>query len=277
MKKSLKSGIFKGIQGSTSLGSAWIWESRLADFHTNCQATFQSMTNCPGDNFQACLGSYAGLIGFDITPNYVDASTTSITISPWCSCKGSGNMEEECEKFLRDFTENPCLRNAIQAFGNGTDVNLAPKIPNPAVTEKVEKSPVLPDDVNDSNTAYDTSVISTCTSLQVGPSPCRKLGALVGVWDTGCILWDWGNVLLGLIQGLEGSGHCLGREKGFSARLTPHLPSEPDFSSFGSWNSNFFLGNLEIADFFWEIWKIRVVLPSAGLGRPCFVPWVEKE
>ncbi|NXH44153.1 GFRA2 protein, partial [Dicaeum eximium] len=142
--------------------------SRLADFHTNCQATFQSLTSCPGDNFQACLGSYAGLIGFDITPNYVDASTTSITISPWCSCKGSGNMEEECEKFLRDFTENPCLRNAIQAFGNGTDVNLAPKNPNPAVTvlPKAEKSPVLPDDVNDSNTAYDTSVISTCTSLQ---------------------------------------------------------------------------------------------------------------
>uniref|UniRef100_A0A8C0UC10 GDNF family receptor alpha-2 n=1 Tax=Cyanistes caeruleus TaxID=156563 RepID=A0A8C0UC10_CYACU len=142
--------------------------SRLADFHTNCQATFQSLTSCPGDNFQACLGSYAGLIGFDITPNYVDASTTSITISPWCSCKGSGNMEEECEKFLRDFTENPCLRNAIQAFGNGTDVNVAPKNPNPAVTvlPKAEKSPALPDDINDSNTAYDTSVISTCTSLQ---------------------------------------------------------------------------------------------------------------
>ncbi|NWZ42608.1 GFRA2 protein, partial [Brachypodius atriceps] len=168
--------------------------SRLADFHTNCQATFQSLTSCPGDNFQACLGSYAGLIGFDITPNYVDASTTSITISPWCSCKGSGNMEEECEKFLRDFTENPCLRkalpcpapfpavlsfpslpkplplpgNAIQAFGNGTDVNLAPKNPNPAVTAlpKVEKSPALPDDVNDSNTAYDATVISTCTSPQ---------------------------------------------------------------------------------------------------------------
>ncbi|XP_017587398.1 PREDICTED: GDNF family receptor alpha-2 [Corvus brachyrhynchos] len=142
--------------------------SRLADFHTNCQATLQSLTGCPGDNFQACLGSYAGLIGFDITPNYVDASTTSITISPWCSCKGSGNMEEECEKFLRDFTENPCLRNAIQAFGNGTDINLSPKNPNPAVTvlPKTEKSPILPDDVNDSNTAYDTSVISTCSSLQ---------------------------------------------------------------------------------------------------------------
>ncbi|XP_056364591.1 GDNF family receptor alpha-2 [Oenanthe melanoleuca] len=142
--------------------------SRLADYHTNCQATFQTPTSCPGDNFQACLGSYAGLIGFDITPNYVDASTSSITISPWCSCRGSGNMEEECEKFLRDFTENPCLRNAIQAFGNGTDMNVAPKNPNPAATAppKAEKSPELPDDVSDSNTAYDTSVISTCTSLQ---------------------------------------------------------------------------------------------------------------
>ncbi|NXE93703.1 GFRA2 protein, partial [Menura novaehollandiae] len=168
--------------------------SRLADFHSNCQATFQSLTSCPGDNFQACLGSYAGLIGFDMTPNYVDASTTSITISPWCSCKGSGNMEEECEKFLRDFTENSCLRkalprpplpcpipslpaplkplplpgNAIQAFGNGTDVNLSPKNPSHPVTAlpKAEKGPILPDDVNDSNTVYDTSVISTCTSVQ---------------------------------------------------------------------------------------------------------------
>nr|XP_013811231.1 PREDICTED: GDNF family receptor alpha-2-like [Apteryx mantelli mantelli] len=97
--------------------------SRLADFHSNCQASPQAQTGCPGDNYQACLGSYAGLIGFDVTPNYVDASTAGITVSPWCSCKGSGNLEEECEKFLRDFTENPCLRNAIQAFGNGTDVS----------------------------------------------------------------------------------------------------------------------------------------------------------
>ncbi|XP_009070038.1 PREDICTED: GDNF family receptor alpha-2-like, partial [Acanthisitta chloris] len=142
--------------------------SRLADYHTNCQATFQSLTSCPRDNYQACLGSYAGLIGFDMTPNYIDASTTNITISPWCSCKGSGNMEEECEKFLRDFTENPCLRNAIQAFGNGTDVNLSPKHPSAPVTvpPKTEKGPALPDDVNDSNTMYDTSIITTCTSVQ---------------------------------------------------------------------------------------------------------------
>ncbi|XP_019401451.1 PREDICTED: GDNF family receptor alpha-2-like [Crocodylus porosus] len=142
--------------------------SRLADFHTNCQVSFQSLTSCPGDNYQACLGSYAGMIGFDMTPNYIDSSTSSITVSPWCSCKGSGNLEEECEKFLRDFTENPCLRNAIQAFGNGTDVNLSPKNPSPPVTAppKTENSPILPDDVNDSNTLYDTSVITTCTSIQ---------------------------------------------------------------------------------------------------------------
>lgn len=47
-----------------------------------------------------------------MTPNYVDASPTGIVVSPWCSCRGSGNMEEECEKFLRDFTENPCLRKS---------------------------------------------------------------------------------------------------------------------------------------------------------------------
>uniref|UniRef100_A0A7M4FRL2 GDNF family receptor alpha-2 n=1 Tax=Crocodylus porosus TaxID=8502 RepID=A0A7M4FRL2_CROPO len=145
-----------------------VTRSRLADFHTNCQVSFQSLTSCPGDNYQACLGSYAGMIGFDMTPNYIDSSTSSITVSPWCSCKGSGNLEEECEKFLRDFTENPCLRNAIQAFGNGTDVNLSPKNPSPPVTAppKTENSPILPDDVNDSNTLYDTSVITTCTSIQ---------------------------------------------------------------------------------------------------------------
>lgn len=50
--------------------------------------------------------------GFDMTPNYVDSSPTGIVVSPWCSCRGSGNMEEECGKFLRDFTENPCLRKS---------------------------------------------------------------------------------------------------------------------------------------------------------------------
>ncbi|TKC40927.1 hypothetical protein EI555_010691, partial [Monodon monoceros] len=241
--------------------------SRLADFHANCRASYRTLTGCPTDNYQACLGSYAGMIGFDITPNYVDSSPTGIVVSPWCSCRGSGNMEEECEKFLRDFTENPCLReschvlrsqqppptppipggpgalpghtllplavasdacraspagglpaetmgfvlseippgavrrpleafhlcrvkaegfwsviltvsarflqtqpwgNAIQAFGNGTDVNLSPKNPSFQATQapRVEKTPSLPDDLSDS-TSLGTSVITTCTSVQV--------------------------------------------------------------------------------------------------------------
>nr|XP_020737235.1 GDNF family receptor alpha-2 [Odocoileus virginianus texanus] len=141
--------------------------SRLADFHANCRASYQTLTSCPTDNYQACLGSYAGMIGFDITPNYVDSSPTGIVVSPWCSCRGSGNMEEECEKFLKDFTENPCLRNAIQAFGNGTDVNLSPKNPPFQATQapRVEKTPSLPDDLSDS-TSLGTSVITTCTSVQ---------------------------------------------------------------------------------------------------------------
>ncbi|XP_006746856.2 GDNF family receptor alpha-2-like [Leptonychotes weddellii] len=141
--------------------------SRLADFHANCRASYQTLTSCPADNYQACLGSYAGMIGFDMTPNYVDSSPTGIVVSPWCSCRGSGNMEEECEKFLRDFTENPCLRNAIQAFGNGTDVNLSPKSPSFQATQapRVEKTPSLPDDLSDS-TSLGTSVITTCTSVQ---------------------------------------------------------------------------------------------------------------
>uniref|UniRef100_A0ABI7ZFQ1 GDNF family receptor alpha-2 n=1 Tax=Felis catus TaxID=9685 RepID=A0ABI7ZFQ1_FELCA len=141
--------------------------SRLADFHANCRASYQTLTSCPADNYQACLGSYAGMIGFDMTPNYVDSNPTGIVVSPWCSCRGSGNMEEECEKFLRDFTENPCLRNAIQAFGNGTDVNLSPKSPSFQATQapRVEKTPSLPDDLSDS-TSLGTSVITTCTSVQ---------------------------------------------------------------------------------------------------------------
>ncbi|KAH0622995.1 hypothetical protein JD844_030880 [Phrynosoma platyrhinos] len=117
-----------------------------------------------------------------MTPNYIDSSATSLTVSPSCSCRGSGNMEEECEKFLKDFTENPCLRNAIQAFGNGTDINFSPKSPPlPPITlsPKMEKSPSLPDNISDSNTIYDTSVITTCTSIQIAhkSTDCETSGA----------------------------------------------------------------------------------------------------
>lgn len=47
--------------------------------------------------------------GTDMTPNYVDSSFSHWTISPWCTCKGSGNQEEECANFLQSFTDNTCL------------------------------------------------------------------------------------------------------------------------------------------------------------------------
>ncbi|XP_007439777.2 GDNF family receptor alpha-2-like [Python bivittatus] len=146
--------------------------SRLADFHTNCQAFHQFLTSCSRDNYQACLGSYTGLIGLDMTPNYVDASFSSLVVSPWCSCRGSGNMEEECEKFLKDFTENPCLRNAIQAFGNGTGLTFSSKsLPLPLLTlpPTTGKGCSSPYDMNDSSVVCNTSMITPCTSAEVRP------------------------------------------------------------------------------------------------------------
>ncbi|KAL6114388.1 gfra2 [Pungitius sinensis] len=96
--------------------------SRLADYMVNCWVSPHTVSTCPNqDNHQACLASYARLIGTDMTPNYVDSSFSNWTISPWCTCKGSGNQEEECLNFLRYFTNNTCLRNAVQAFGYGID------------------------------------------------------------------------------------------------------------------------------------------------------------
>ncbi|MGH0164806.1 UNVERIFIED_CONTAM: hypothetical protein FKN15_063290 [Acipenser sinensis] len=120
--------------------------------------------------------------GFDLTPNYIDSSSTNITVSPWCSCKGSGNREEECEKFLRDFRDNSCLRNAIQAFGNGTDTNLAPKTPSSSVTQSVKttvtedipKPSINPIDIKPGD---DACVFPTCANLQgsvVGPDVVRQ-------------------------------------------------------------------------------------------------------
>ncbi|XP_053726832.1 GDNF family receptor alpha-2-like [Synchiropus splendidus] len=114
--------------------------SRLADFMANCRGNPPTVSTCPNqDNHQACLASYTRLIGTEMTPNYVDSNFSSWTISPWCTCKGSGNQEEECLNLLRSFTENTCLRNAIQAFGYGIDYMQSKNasLPGPSVTTKV--------------------------------------------------------------------------------------------------------------------------------------------
>ncbi|XP_035524269.1 GDNF family receptor alpha-2-like [Morone saxatilis] len=95
--------------------------SRLADFHMNCQMTSHTVTSCPHDNYHGCLMSYVGLLGSDVTPNYSDSSPSNITISLWCTCRGTGNQEPECDAFHRDFTHNTCLKNAIQSFGYGAE------------------------------------------------------------------------------------------------------------------------------------------------------------
>ncbi|XP_071986947.1 GDNF family receptor alpha-1 isoform X1 [Engystomops pustulosus] len=106
----------------------YICRSRLAHFLTDCQPDPRSTSGCLKENYAECLLAYSGLIGTGITPNYIESS--SLSVSPWCDCSNSGNYIDDCLKFLNFFKDNICLRNAIQAFGNGTDVKLQP---DPAV------------------------------------------------------------------------------------------------------------------------------------------------
>ncbi|KAG5262619.1 hypothetical protein AALO_G00277010 [Alosa alosa] len=100
----------------------YICRSRLADFFANCQPEPRSVSGCLKESYADCLLAYSGLIGTVMTPNYL--RTAAISVSPWCNCSGSGNAKAECDTFTEFFTDNRCLRNAIQAFGNGTDVGV---------------------------------------------------------------------------------------------------------------------------------------------------------
>ncbi|CAB1434488.1 unnamed protein product [Pleuronectes platessa] len=106
----------------SSCKTNYICRSRLADFISNCQPEARSISGCLRENYADCLLSYSGLIGTVMTPNYV--RSLGISLSPWCDCSKSGNGKPDCDKFSEVFTKNRCLRNAIQAFGNGTDVGV---------------------------------------------------------------------------------------------------------------------------------------------------------
>ncbi|NXO78743.1 GFRA4 protein, partial [Sitta europaea] len=118
----------------------YVCRSRLAEFQFNCQPSARAASGCRRDSHAACLLAYTGIIGSPITPNYIDNSTSSI--APWCTCTASGNRQDECESFLRLFTSNACLQNAIQAFGNGTHLNAAtaPSIPPTTQMYKQERN-----------------------------------------------------------------------------------------------------------------------------------------
>ncbi|XP_071317446.1 GDNF family receptor alpha-4-like [Trachinotus anak] len=89
--------------------------SRFADFQQNCQPSPLSASGCMRESRAMCLKAYAGLIGTIMTPNYVSNSSTEV--SQWCTCDGSGNELQGCQRILHMFSNNICLRNAINSMG----------------------------------------------------------------------------------------------------------------------------------------------------------------
>lgn len=46
-----------------------------------------------------------------MTPNFVSNVNTSVALS--CTCRGSGNLQEECEQLEESFSHNPCLSECV--------------------------------------------------------------------------------------------------------------------------------------------------------------------
>ncbi|XP_061280674.1 GDNF family receptor alpha-3 isoform X1 [Bos javanicus] len=85
--------------------------SRLADFQTHCHP-MDILGTCATEQSR-CLRAYMGLIGTALTPNFVSNINASVALS--CTCRGSGNLQEECERLEESFSHNPCLMEAISA------------------------------------------------------------------------------------------------------------------------------------------------------------------
>nr|XP_033783366.1 GDNF family receptor alpha-3 [Geotrypetes seraphini] len=90
-----------------------VCRARLADFQAYCQflTTPQTISSCQQNG--SCLRSYMRMIGTVMTPNYT--GNASMEVSLWCSCKSSGNRQAECEKIFNMFTNNVCLKRAIES------------------------------------------------------------------------------------------------------------------------------------------------------------------
>ncbi|XP_037657568.1 GDNF family receptor alpha-3 [Choloepus didactylus] len=85
--------------------------SRLVDFQTHCHP-MDILGTCATEQSR-CLRAYMGLIGTAMTPNFVSNLNASVALS--CTCRGSGNLQEECEQLEGAFSHNPCLMEAIAA------------------------------------------------------------------------------------------------------------------------------------------------------------------
>nr|XP_040034802.1 GDNF family receptor alpha-1a isoform X1 [Gasterosteus aculeatus aculeatus] len=156
------------LELQASCKTNYICRSRLADFFVNCQPEPRSLSGCLKENYADCLLSYSGLIGTVMTPNYL--RSPQISVSPYCDCSNSGNNKDECDKLTEFFTENTCLRNAIQAFGNGTDVGVWQPM-SPVQTTTYTTTPYQRNRERNPNTAdnainTDPGIYHFCGSLQ---------------------------------------------------------------------------------------------------------------
>ncbi|XP_017293287.1 GDNF family receptor alpha-4 [Kryptolebias marmoratus] len=131
--------------------------SRFADFQQNCQPSSVSASGCVRESRAMCLKAYTGLIGTIMTPNYVSNSSTEV--SQWCTCEGSGNDWQGCQRILHMFSSNMCLRDAISSMGISAPppVELTPvpvSQPSPRVYQ--ERVPVSVNTLPDFNSMEDS-------------------------------------------------------------------------------------------------------------------------
>uniref|UniRef100_A0A665V0F5 GDNF family receptor alpha n=1 Tax=Echeneis naucrates TaxID=173247 RepID=A0A665V0F5_ECHNA len=157
------------LELQASCKTNYICRSRLADFFVNCQPESRSLSGCLKENYADCLLAYSGLIGTVMTPNYL--RSPKISVSPYCDCSNSGNNKDECDKFTEFFTENTCLRNAIQAFGNGTDVGvwqpMSPVQTTTSTTTPYQRKRERNPNTIDNHINTDPGIYHFCGSLQV--------------------------------------------------------------------------------------------------------------
>ncbi|XP_061546613.1 GDNF family receptor alpha-1a isoform X2 [Phycodurus eques] len=153
------------LELQASCRTNYICRSRLADFFANCQSEPRSLSGCLKENYADCLLAYSGLVGTVMTPNYL--RSPKISVSPYCDCSNSGNNKDECDRLATFFTDNTCLRNAIQAFGNGTDIGVWQPV-SPAQTTATITSPYQRNRNNnlDNHINTDPGIYHFCGSLQ---------------------------------------------------------------------------------------------------------------
>ncbi|XP_054879384.1 GDNF family receptor alpha-1a isoform X2 [Poeciliopsis prolifica] len=156
------------LELQASCRTNYICRSRLADFFVNCMSEPRSLSGCLKENYADCLLAYSGLIGTVMTPNYL--RSPKISVSPYCDCTNSGNNKDDCDKFTEFFTENTCLRNAIQAFGNGTDIGMWPPISpvqtTTSITTPYQRNRERNPNTIDNHINADSSLYHFCGNLQ---------------------------------------------------------------------------------------------------------------